>query len=96
MTDYDVNISDRNPQRNRLFLGLVLVGYVVPRFVSYKSPMGAITGAIACGSAFMCYMLFLGMFGYSYEDSYSFWITLVIAVGYGGITGYKGFEDQIE
>ena len=73
-----------------VILGLAAVGYVVAQLVPNKSPMGAITGALACGAAFLFYMLFLGMFGYSYDDDSSFWITLVIAVVYGGVMGYKG------
>ena len=79
--------------------GLVLVGYVVSRLVPNQSAMGAITGGLSCTVAFLAYQLFLAMFGYSYEDNFSFWLMLAVAVIYGGIMGYKGkkgFEESNE
>ena len=73
------------------YIALGLVGFVVSRFVPNKSAMGAITGATACGLAYAIYAFVLIMCGYWYTDGdSSFWITLVIAVIWGGSMGYKG------
>ena len=73
-----------------VILCLMGVGYVVSRFVPNKSPMGAITGGLSCAVAFFAYQIFLGMFGFYYEDNSSFWFMLAVAVVYGGVMGYKG------
>ena len=74
-----------------LILGLMLVGYVVSRLVPNKSPMGAITGALACALTYLIYIGIIAINGYWYEDgNSSFWITLILSSIYGGSMGYKG------
>lgn len=74
-----------------IILGLMLVGYVVSRFVPNKSVMGAITGALACALTYLIYIGIMIYNGYWYEDgNSSFWAVLIISTIYGGSMGYKG------
>lgn len=74
-----------------VLLGVVLVGYVVTRFIPNKSAMGVITGALACGFMYFSYCVVLGLAGYWYEDgNVTFWVMLAFSVIYGGVMGFKG------
>lgn len=74
-----------------IILGLILVGYVVSRFVPNKSVMGAITGGLACALTYLIYVGIMIFNGYWYADgNSSFWIVLVMSLIYGGSMGYKG------
>ena len=74
-----------------IILGLMLVGYVVSRLVPNKSPMGAITGALACALTYLIYVGIMMFNGYWYVDgNSSFWTTLIFSAIYGGVMGYKG------
>ena len=80
-----------------VLLGLIVVGIVVSKLVPNQSAMGAITGVLSCGIAFLAYQFFLALFGYSYSENYVFWIMLAGAIIYGGYMGYrgkKGFEEE--
>lgn len=79
---------------------IVLVGYVISRFVPNQSGMGFITGALSCGLMYFLHSMICLFAGYWYEDgSYMFWVCLVGSIIYGGVMGYKGksgFDTEAE
>lgn len=79
---------------------ILVVGYIISRFVPNKSGMGFITGALSCGIMYFSYSIICLFAGYWYDDGdYMFWIGLIGSIIYGGIMGYRGkseFDTEAE
>lgn len=61
------------------------------KFGEFKAQYGK---GILCLISFFLYQFFMALFGYAYEDSSTFWVSLVLSLGLGGWYGYKGQDSN--
>lgn len=72
-----------------LGIGVAVIAGTIHFCVPENSIIGAIIGAILCPATYLIYQFIMALYGYYYEDNYTFWLMLVGSFIAGAWFGYN-------